>query len=134
MDQRYKRSRQRDRIYQFLKRTETHPTAEAIFQAVRDTMPSISLGTVYRNLIILSKQGKIKELDFGEGLKRYDAMVKDHYHFYCESCGKVSDIMASPFNDLNDRIQDRFDGKIHSHKLDFSGVCAECTRSVGSEN
>ena len=78
-----KRSKQRERILQTLRKTRSHPTAEWVFEKVREQLPKISLGTVYRNLSILKQQGKIRELDFGETSRRYDAFVDEHYHFIC---------------------------------------------------
>ncbi len=121
-----KRSRQREKIYQVLKKTVAHPTAEWVYEQVRTQMPRVSLGTVYRNLHILTAQGKIQELDFGEGLHRYDATVNQHYHFVCEHCGIVMDLDVPPQQDLHDRVRDLVPGKVTGHRLDFFGVCTAC--------
>jgi Fur family peroxide stress response transcriptional regulator len=123
-----KRSRQRDRIYQVLRSTRTHPTAEWVFGEVRHQMPRISLGTVYRNLHVLARQGKVKELDFGDGSRRYDAFTDDHYHFICERCGAVQDLDIPPQADLNDRARPYVSGSVRTHRLDFLGVCTDCLR------
>jgi Fur family peroxide stress response transcriptional regulator len=124
--QRTKRSKQREKIYQALKRTRSHPTAEWVYEKVREQIPHVSLGTVYRNLHLLKQQGKILELDFGEGFSRYDAFVAPHYHFVCEACGTVYDLEVPPQNDLHDRLRHTVKGIIHSHRLDFFGTCATC--------
>lgn len=121
-----KRSRQREKIYQVLKKTVAHPTAEWVHEQVRSQIPRISLGTVYRNLHILTAQGKIQELDFGQGLHRYDATVDQHYHFVCERCGVIRDLEVPPQQDLHDRVRDVVPGKITNHRLDFFGVCTDC--------
>lgn len=121
-----KRSRQREKIYQALVRTTSHPTAEWVYERVREQIPRISLGTVYRNLHILKGQGKIRELDFGEGLRRYDATVDQHYHFVCERCGVVRDLDIPPLDDLHQRVQPMVPGTIQTHKLDFYGICSDC--------
>lgn len=124
-----KRSRQRERIFHVLRRTREHPTAEWIFERVREEMPRISLGTVYRNLHVLAKQGMVRELDFGEGTKRYDAFLSPHYHFVCELCGSVKDLEVDPLEDVNQRIQLLVPEQIHTHKLDFYGTCSKCQSS-----
>ena len=121
-----KRSRQRERILQVLKRTTSHPTAEWVYEQVRQQIPHVSLGTVYRNLHILTAQAKIRELDFGEGLHRYDATVEQHYHFICNQCGVVRDLAVPPQNDLHKRMRDMAPGTITAHRLDFYGVCNYC--------
>lgn len=121
-----KRSRQRDKIFQVLRSTTSHPTAEWVHEHVREQIPRVSLGTIYRNLHILTAQGKIRELDFGEGIRRYDATVDQHYHFVCERCGTVKDLSVAPQNDIHDRVRDIVRGVIKSHRLDFFGVCFDC--------
>lgn len=121
-----KRSKQRERILQVLRKTRTHPTAEWVYERVREQMPRISLGTVYRNLNILKQQGKIRELDFGESFRRYDAFVDEHYHFVCLQCGQVKDLDVPPQEDLNDRVKHAIPGTIQAHRLDFFGTCQEC--------
>ncbi|MBM4161967.1 MAG: transcriptional repressor [Ignavibacteria bacterium] len=121
-----KRSRQREKIFQVLARTTSHPTAEWLYERVREQIPRISLGTVYRNLHILKDQGKIRELDFGEGLRRYDATIEQHYHFVCERCGRVRDLDITPLEDLHPRVQPHVPGTIRAHKLDFYGICTDC--------
>jgi Fur family transcriptional regulator, peroxide stress response regulator len=121
-----KRSRQREKIHQVLKRTVSHPTAEWVYEQVRSQIPHISLGTVYRNLHILTAQGKIQELDFGEGLHRYDATVDLHYHFVCERCGNVKDLDLPPQQDIHDRVRNIVPGTVTGHRLDFFGVCTDC--------
>ncbi len=121
-----KRSKQREKIFQVLKRTRSHPTAEWVYERVREQMPHISLGTVYRNLNILKEQGKIREIDFGEGHSRYDAFVDAHYHFVCEQCGAVADIEAPVHRDLSEQLSVAVPGKVRMHRLDFFGVCSSC--------
>jgi Fur family peroxide stress response transcriptional regulator len=121
-----KRSKQREKIFQVLKRTRSHPTAEWVYERVREQMPRISLGTVYRNLSILKQQGKVRELDFGEGHSRYDAFVDEHYHFVCEQCGGVIDLEAPRHNNLSEQLQVAVPGRVRAHRLDFFGVCSSC--------
>jgi Fur family peroxide stress response transcriptional regulator len=121
-----KKSKQRERVYLALKKTRTHPTAEWIHERVREELPRISLGTVYRNLHILKVQGKIRELDFGEGTRRYDAFLDQHYHFVCEQCGSIQDLEVPPQGDLNERMKASVSGVVRSHRLEFFGTCARC--------
>ena len=87
-----KSSKQRDLVLQLLRGTCCHPTADSIFEQARHIMPNISLGTVYRNLKLLTEEGKIQELRIGRGVSRYDGDLRDHYHVRCIECGKVDDV------------------------------------------
>ncbi len=68
---------------QALKSPKTHPTASRIYEMVREDIPNISLGTVYRNLAQLDKEGNILTLTVKEGSDHFDGNPEPHYHFDC---------------------------------------------------
>jgi Fur family ferric uptake transcriptional regulator len=82
-------TKQRRIILEELTKIKTHPTAYDLYEMVKVRLPSISLGTVYRNLEHLSSKGLILKLDIGKGQKRFDATTKEHAHIMCLECGKV---------------------------------------------
>lgn len=122
-----KRSKQRDAIVAFLKTRKDHPTADTVYQEIRHTIPNISLGTVYRNLALLSERGEILRLSCDGKTDRFDADIRPHYHFICQQCGCVQDILL-PYQDSLDHLaQPSFSGTITSHTLLFTGTCQNCT-------
>ena len=84
-------SRQREAILNVLKNTKTHPSANAVYEAVRLQIPNISLGTVYRNLAQLTKNGDIVKIEVGDGFEHFDGDISPHLHLYCRGCGKIFD-------------------------------------------
>ena len=70
-----KYSKQRTVIKEFLQTRKDHPTADVVYNAVRKDYPNISLGTVYRNLMLLSEIGEIQKLRVGDGLEHFDADI-----------------------------------------------------------
>lgn len=121
-----KRSRQREAIVSFLKNRKDHPTADAVYQEIRQDIPNISLGTVYRNLSLLADRGDILRLSCDGKVDRFDADITPHYHFICKNCGCVKDIII-PYNKTMDNLaESNFDGTITSHSLLFEGYCKEC--------
>lgn len=121
-----KRSRQRDAIVTFLKTRKDHPTADTVYQEIRTVIPNISLGTVYRNLSLLSDRGEILRLACDGKVDRFDADVSPHYHFICKSCGCVQDIDVPYSSEIDETANRIFDGSILSHSLLFEGYCKEC--------
>ena len=79
-----KYSRQREAIKNYLEGRKDHPTADMVYTAIREVYPNISLGTVYRNLTLLAKQGEISKISCGETSDRFDIRTDPHYHFICE--------------------------------------------------
>ena len=84
-------SRQREAILEVLRSTDTHPTANWIYEKVRETLPNISLGTVYRNLAQLSQSGEILSLHVADGFEHFDFVTAPHAHFHCKKCGAIID-------------------------------------------
>ncbi len=119
-------TKQRQVILEELRKVKTHPTADDMYQMLRLRMPKISLGTVYRNLEILSETGIIQKLDVGGTQKRFDADISIHSHVRCMDCGRVADISVSPNYDLAAEAQKITDFEIYRHRLEFSGLCPEC--------
>ena len=71
-------TKQRKLILDVLRSTKSHPTADWIYEKVRQEIPNISLGTIYRNLNILRDMGEIMELDYGSKYSRFDGNAENH--------------------------------------------------------
>lgn len=119
-------SRQRELIYQAVKNSKEHPTAEMVFQWLKPENPGLSLGTVYRNLNLLSQEGVLRRMPFP--VERYDACVAPHTHLRCEGCGRVQDLELDYDNDAMDALaaQARPGVRILRHDLTFYGLCERC--------
>ena len=119
-------SKQRNCIMRVLSGTTSHPTANWIYDKVREEIPNISLGTVYRNLSTLSNDGDILRLTVGDGTEHYDACIKPHYHLWCKNCGGVYDIKVSYLDDLDLKAEKHSDVEIDCHRVMFYGTCSQC--------
>ena len=84
-------SRQREAILNALHSTDSHPTAQWIYERVREEIPNISLGTVYRNLSALAKNGDILSINVGDGFEHFDGDTKAHAHLACKCCKSIID-------------------------------------------
>jgi Fur family transcriptional regulator, peroxide stress response regulator len=122
----YKRSKQRERMLELLGQTEIHPTADWLYQELKKEFPSLSLGTVYRNLNILVEQKLIQKLPFGSTHDRYEAQKSPHYHLVCEECGSVQDFDIPQYTRINEQVQKMSNFKISRHRIDFFGTCEKC--------
>jgi Fe2+ or Zn2+ uptake regulation protein len=125
-----RKTRQRNIILEELRKVKTHPAACDIYNIVRRKIPSISFGTIYRNLNLLREQGKILELSCGKYSSRYDATVTPHYHFCCLACKNVFDINVSPLKNLDKRIGKNFGFDVRYHQIDFFGYCDNCRQGL----
>ena len=119
-------TRQRKVILEELRNVTTHPSADEIYEMVRRRLPRISLGTVYRNLEILSETGEIQKLELGCTLKRFDGIAENHYHIRCIRCDRVVDAPVDFHTEIGHELKAATDFKIIGHKLEFIGVCPDC--------
>ena len=119
-------TKQREAILSILRSADSHPTADWIYEEVRKVIPRISKGTVYRNLKILHEMGDIAELNLSGTITRYEGRKDNHYHFRCERCGRVFDIVGPVDNGLNRRFAERTGFNIKYHQLEFRGLCHDC--------
>ena len=99
-----KYSRQREAIKTFLAGRYDHPTAETVYLGIKEEFPNISLGTVYRNLSLLSDIGEIQKLSTGIGPDRFDGNPALHYHFICKHCGSVLDLSVNYLEPVRRKI------------------------------
>ena len=128
MDKKHRMTHQRQIILDYLGSVDTHPTADDVYKAVRKELPKISLGTVYRNLEVLSEIGEIRKLDHVGSQKRFDRDTSNHYHIRCTTCGNVEDIWYRPMNEIEETISNISEYEITGYHLEFEGICPDCKK------
>jgi len=121
-----KKSYQRDIILKVVMDSCDHPTAEVIYSRVRDIVPNVSLGTVYRNLNALADNGYIKRIGISNNQDRFDKTVTPHHHIRCIMCNSVNDIFSDTAEEFYDKIELETKYKIISKDLVFEGICPNC--------
>ncbi|MFC1516787.1 transcriptional repressor [Thermodesulfobacteriota bacterium] len=126
-------TQQRKIILEELKKLDTHPSADQIYSIVRRRLPRVSLGTVYRNLEVLSELGEIQKLELSGSLKRYDWDTNKHYHIRCMRCNRVEDAPIAPLNQLENELYGATVFQIVGHNLEFTGLCPECAKKTADE-
>lgn len=125
----FRMTRQRRVVLEELRKVDSHPTADEVYEMVRRRMPKISLGTVYRNLEILSREGLVQKVVLGGTQKRFDGTPGAHYHVRCVLCGRVDDIEAESIPDLERSLRCVSEYEITGHRIEFTGVCPLCKNS-----
>ena len=123
---------QRRVVLEELQKLTSHPTATDLYEIARKRLPSISLGTVYRNLELLSRVGVIQKLELGGTEARFDGNSNSHHHIQCLECGQVVDLHG-----LADKVpialpKEQNGYTILGHRLVFYGLCRQC-KSKGAK-
>ena len=117
-------SEQREMVFQIVKETKIHPTADWVFDQARNVLPTISRGTVYRNLGQLEEKGAIRSFAM-KGVIRYDGNMADHSHFICRECDLMLDIHPEKlYKNFSRDLPENFTAE--SMDLKITGVCRNC--------
>ena len=120
-------SRKGGSVYALLCETKAHPSAESLYQQLREQYPNLSRTTVYTNLNRLREQGSVVSVGTVDGVERYDAAVQPHPHFFCDRCGAVLDVEGLP--ELEHLIQEAEAHnafQVRGFELRFRGLCETC--------
>ena len=120
---------QREIILEELKQLKTHPTADELYDIVRKRLPKISLATVYRNLDVLADLGMIQRIEISGRQKRFDGNPEPHHHIRCLVCGRVADVEIEKHPEINFHEIKAHGFKVVGFRLEFEGICPECTFS-----
>ena len=114
---------QREHVYSVLLQKRDHPTAEEVFIRAKRAMPDISMATVYNCLDALVQCGVARQVNLERGASRFCPNMREHCHFYCDSCESVFDIdlEGDPGVPLPRGFRaERYDVTIH-------GLCPACS-------
>ena len=116
-------SRQRERIYQAVHASREHPSAQMVYDLLREEMPRLSLGTVYRNLHQMAQEGMLQELEGPTA--RFDACLAPHAHIRCTCCGRVMDLSALE-EPAPVRSAAEAGWQVERYSLMLEGICPAC--------
>ena len=116
---------QRLAVLEFLEGNHTHPTADEVYQGVKERFPSIAKATVYNVLDALKKTGAIRELTIARQVAHYDFNANPHPHFLCRSCDTLIDVdLPCPIRP-GDEILGHLVESVNTY---LYGMCAECRK------
>lgn len=125
-----KYSKQREIVLDILRKSYTHPTSEEIFSEAREIDSNISLGTVYRNLEILTEDQIIEKIPTSAGKDRYDLKKSKHHHAICDKCGKVIDFNCNiDMKKLQKEINTQVGFTLNQDEIRITGICENCKNS-----
>jgi Fur family peroxide stress response transcriptional regulator len=126
-DNGHKITPQRLAIVEILAKSESHPSVENIHVQIKKDFPTMSLATVYRNIVLFKSFGEVLELGFPDGSNRYDGnKPTPHPHVICIKCKKIVDPDLASLDEMKKEVALETNFKILNHRLDFFGICSNC--------
>ena len=123
-------SKQREQILDVFLKTEKHATINDLYDLVRKENPKIGLATVYRTMKVICDADLAREIDFGDGTRRYEHKYKHrhHHHLVCLKCGRVIEITSSRLDQIQRQLAKKHDFTIARDKMKIFGICKRCQR------
>ena len=119
---------QRTTIYEELLKAKDHPSADTLYNRVRDRLPNISFDTVYRTLLSFSEIGIADVVEgYGEP-KRFDPDTREHHHLRCTKCGNIIDFQNELYDNIEipEKIKKNF--KVTKKRVVLEGICKKCEK------
>lgn len=122
-------SRKREAILQKIRGSHIHPTAEWVYQELKNEYPDLSLGTVYRNLTRFKEDGTIRSLGVINGQEHFDGELNAHDHFLCMECGQILDLARPAFLEESiEHLEKTGNLVVRSYDLLLRGTCPACCK------
>ena len=122
-----KQFRKRNAILHYLQSVTDHPSAETVYSRLKQEIPDLSMGTVYRNLNLFKNQGLAVIVATVKGVERFDGNTDPHVHFICSECDAVIDLMEMEVpQELRSAAESCCGGSVADCQISFTGRCRDC--------
>lgn len=118
---------QRLAIFEYVRNSCEHPTAEVVYEALRDELGSLSLTTVYNTLKLFVDAGLIMMLTIDDTFRCFDGNCNSHAHFLCNKCGKIMDFNIK--KDFLSMVEGVEGLEITDAQLYMKGFCKDCKKN-----
>jgi len=117
---------QRIEVYKALITSSDHPSAEMVYERVKQVLPNVSLDTVNRTLNTLNKIGAAFIVEGSGDVKRFDGNLENHQHFKCIKCRKIFDFWHTSFEniELPEKLKQKF--RVLKATVYVEGLCRPC--------
>jgi len=119
---------QRRTVFEELSGRRDHPTADQVYDAVRERLPGLSRTTVYRVLETLVDSGFARKVQHAAGVARFDPMTGRHHHLACDACGRLVDLDDGVVPPLRLPESSRTGFRIKDYSVSFTGLCPDCAK------
>ncbi len=120
---------QRRAIFEALEGRRDHPTADMVYESVRERIPGLSRATVYRVLETLVRVGAARKVDHPGAASRFDPRVDHHHHLICIACEKVVDLELATEKRITVPASRKSGFQVFDYSIHFTGLCPECGRT-----
>jgi len=106
-----------------------HMSIDAIYDDITKIHPSLSLATIYKNIILMVEKGVVVEVPIAGLKSKYELAKEDHIHLVCTECGDVEDKPCVKETDiLLSTLIEKESFILNKRQINLYGVCKECQK------
>lgn len=128
------KTRQRERIIEYIKNADDCVTAEDIIRGLSETGDSVSKPTVYRTLEHFVKSGTVTRFVSEKGESSSYRIGSDshseHFHIKCTECKRTVCVDCGFIRNLEGHFLSHHGFTLIPNQTVFYGVCADCKGSA----
>ena len=110
-----------------------HASVDEIYESVLESHPTLSLATVYKNIVAMVGKGVLVEVPISGRKSKYELKKTEHMHLICTECGRVED---RPLDDVigedTRKIAKQSAFELHGRQVNLYGRCASCRGAKAS--
>lgn len=122
---------QRQLVWDALRRSDHHLSAEQIQDEVARTVPEFNLASVYRTLALLSELGLVTEVQLGDGRGYWEvAHEGETFHLHCRACGRVDHHEGDLVLEIRQHLTGGHDFVPEDIDLVVHGLCGACAAAA----
>lgn len=129
-DRNLRQTLQREKILDLFLKTEGHATTDEFYRMLKEKHPNIGYTTVYRTLKLFCESGIAREVNFGDGMTRFEHKYghKHHDHLVCLKCGRNIEVSSPEIEKLQDKLCEKHRFKPLRHEMKIFGICQRCRK------
>ena len=121
-------SKQREQILKTFMKARSHLAIDDLYNVVRKKNPRIGLATVYRTMRVICDCGLAREVDFGDGVRRFEHKYQHqhHHHLVCIKCGRVIEVTSNQIESLQKKLAKQHNFAPTRDTMKIFGLCSKC--------
>ena len=100
-----------------------HINIDDIYEDVKELHPTLSLATIYKNIILMQQNKVIVEVPMNNQKSKYELKKEEHMHLICEACGNIQDTIISP-QTQEALVIEHF--TLNNAQINLYGLCQTC--------
>lgn len=129
-----KHTEQRDVILRTFLETRDHLSTDELHRLVKKKDPRIGFTTVYRTLKLFAECGLASEVEFNDGVARYEHQFyrRSHHHMVCTQCGSSVEFFSPEIEKVEKEIGKKHRYNTTRHSFQIYGICDDCSHSAGN--